>query len=297
MSSDNASSAVTYTSISSDSDGPSWGIPLMNADELPEIDPYEEPVYLEYHVPSDDDIQIEDQPYAADASPLALSPGYIAESDPEEDLEEDSEEDPIDYVTVDPIPSAEETEPFETDESTATPPPPPPAYRTTSRIADIPKAELSRQKRLLLTAPIPRFEIRKSSTAAAARQPRSTVARRVDYGFVDTLDTSIHALEQKAMDADDRVALRDEVNTLRRYLSSLCTTHKQERVGARHALDRSEAHIKALNARIAVLETRPYRHEWQRQNADDCTTRHIMRIQALEAGACVDTLKDTDSSA
>nr|GEU46383.1 reverse transcriptase domain-containing protein [Tanacetum cinerariifolium] len=42
MSSDNAHSAVTYMSISSDSDEPSWGIPLMNADEFPEIDPYEE---------------------------------------------------------------------------------------------------------------------------------------------------------------------------------------------------------------------------------------------------------------
>nr|GEY06669.1 reverse transcriptase domain-containing protein [Tanacetum cinerariifolium] len=34
--------AVTYTSISSNLDGPSWGIPLMNAGELPEMDPYEE---------------------------------------------------------------------------------------------------------------------------------------------------------------------------------------------------------------------------------------------------------------
>nr|GFC65249.1 hypothetical protein [Tanacetum cinerariifolium] len=42
MSSDNAQSAVTYTSMSSNSDGPSWGIPLMNAGELPEMDPYEE---------------------------------------------------------------------------------------------------------------------------------------------------------------------------------------------------------------------------------------------------------------
>ncbi|GKF32475.1 hypothetical protein Tco_0102273, partial [Tanacetum coccineum] len=33
---------VTYTSISSDSDGPSWGIPLMNASDLPEMDPYDE---------------------------------------------------------------------------------------------------------------------------------------------------------------------------------------------------------------------------------------------------------------
>nr|GEX21191.1 hypothetical protein [Tanacetum cinerariifolium] len=42
MSSDNVQSAVTYTSISSDSDGPSWVIPLMNAGEFPEMDPYEE---------------------------------------------------------------------------------------------------------------------------------------------------------------------------------------------------------------------------------------------------------------
>nr|GFA61464.1 hypothetical protein [Tanacetum cinerariifolium] len=35
-------SEVTYTSKSSDSDGPSWGTPLMNASEFPKMDPYEE---------------------------------------------------------------------------------------------------------------------------------------------------------------------------------------------------------------------------------------------------------------
>nr|GEX22547.1 reverse transcriptase domain-containing protein [Tanacetum cinerariifolium] len=39
---------------------------------------------------------IEDQPLPNDALPTALSPGYIADSDPEED-EEDPEEDPVDY--------------------------------------------------------------------------------------------------------------------------------------------------------------------------------------------------------
>nr|GEX07388.1 hypothetical protein [Tanacetum cinerariifolium] len=103
MSSDNAQSAVTYTSISYDLDEPSWGILLMNADELLEMDPYEEvaqqrqvpplsptyvpdpmeldehvPVYVlepenpEYHAPSDDDIQVEDQPHADDASLLEI---------------------------------------------------------------------------------------------------------------------------------------------------------------------------------------------------------------------------------
>nr|GEX66285.1 hypothetical protein [Tanacetum cinerariifolium] len=74
ISSDNAHSAVTYTSISSNSDGPSWGIPLMNADELSKMDLYEEPEHLEYHVLSDDDIQVEDD-----------------DEDPEEDPNEEHE--------------------------------------------------------------------------------------------------------------------------------------------------------------------------------------------------------------
>ncbi|GJU99248.1 hypothetical protein Tco_1328519 [Tanacetum coccineum] len=126
MSSDNASSAVTYTFVSSNSNRPSsWGIPLVNAGELPKMDPYEQvaqqgqahplspayvpdlieldehvPVYVpepehpEYHAPSDDDIQFVDQPYADDASLTAESPGYIADSD---SMEEDNDEDSIDY--------------------------------------------------------------------------------------------------------------------------------------------------------------------------------------------------------
>ncbi|GJR71279.1 hypothetical protein Tco_0083644 [Tanacetum coccineum] len=39
---------------------------------------------------------MEDQPLPADASPTTLSPGYIVESNPEED-EEDPEEDPTDH--------------------------------------------------------------------------------------------------------------------------------------------------------------------------------------------------------
>ncbi|GJY40260.1 hypothetical protein Tco_0427530 [Tanacetum coccineum] len=38
---------------------------------------------------------MKDQPLSADASPIALSPGYIANSNPEED-KEDPEEDPAD---------------------------------------------------------------------------------------------------------------------------------------------------------------------------------------------------------
>ncbi|GJX90968.1 hypothetical protein Tco_0344294 [Tanacetum coccineum] len=56
-----------------------------------------EPKYPEYLVPSDDEAPWEDQPLPADASPIALSPGYVADSDLEEDPEEDPEEDHADY--------------------------------------------------------------------------------------------------------------------------------------------------------------------------------------------------------
>ncbi|GJY70609.1 hypothetical protein Tco_0474312, partial [Tanacetum coccineum] len=134
---------------------------------------------------TNDEIIVEDQPDAKDASPTAQSPDYVPESDPEadpeEDDDEDPEEDPVDYPVdggddgddeegsseddedddmdieaddeeeeeehpapadsvvvalpaADQAPSAEETEPFETDESAATPPPHP-AYRVTARIS------------------------------------------------------------------------------------------------------------------------------------------------------------------
>ncbi|GKC95842.1 hypothetical protein Tco_1161284 [Tanacetum coccineum] len=47
-----------------------------------------EPEYPEYLVPSDDEAPIEDQPLPVDASPVALSPGHVPDSDPEEDSEE-----------------------------------------------------------------------------------------------------------------------------------------------------------------------------------------------------------------
>ncbi|GKF96555.1 hypothetical protein Tco_0292376, partial [Tanacetum coccineum] len=56
-----------------------------------------EPEYPEYIVPSDAKAPLEDQPLPIDASPTALSPSYVADSDPEEDLEEDPKEDHSDY--------------------------------------------------------------------------------------------------------------------------------------------------------------------------------------------------------
>nr|GEW14172.1 reverse transcriptase domain-containing protein [Tanacetum cinerariifolium] len=148
MSSDNAQSAVTYTSISSNSDGPSWGIPFMNAGELPKMDPYEEvaqqgqvhplsPTYVpdpmeldehvlvyvpepehpENHAPSDDDIQVEDDNEDPEKD---LEEDPSKEHEPEDD-DEDPEEDPNEEHESK---GSEETEPFEEDEIAITLPPP-----------------------------------------------------------------------------------------------------------------------------------------------------------------------------
>ncbi|GKA51427.1 hypothetical protein Tco_0744623 [Tanacetum coccineum] len=79
MSSNNASSAVTYTSVSSDLNEPlPWGIPPVRGG-----------CPIRAGTPT-----VEDQPYADDASPTAESPGYIADSD---SMEEDTDENSIDY--------------------------------------------------------------------------------------------------------------------------------------------------------------------------------------------------------
>nr|GFA47709.1 reverse transcriptase domain-containing protein [Tanacetum cinerariifolium] len=65
----------------------------------------------------------------------------------------------------------------------------------------------------------------------------------------------------------------------------------------REDLARSEAYSRALEARVAVLETQACRHKWQRQTTDDLVVQHIMRTQALEAGARIDTLEDTVAQA
>nr|GEX96694.1 putative reverse transcriptase domain-containing protein [Tanacetum cinerariifolium] len=61
--------------------------------------------YPEYLVPSGDEVPIEDQPLPAYASPTALSPGYVADFNPEEDLEEDHTDYPADGGDGDDEPS------------------------------------------------------------------------------------------------------------------------------------------------------------------------------------------------
>ncbi|GJX99613.1 hypothetical protein Tco_0356632 [Tanacetum coccineum] len=120
-----ASSAVTYTSVYTDSEpervfwgadeelsngGPPRvivygynGLPMQpiappSPDYMPgpehppspvEVPYVPEPEYPKYLVPSDAEAPLEDQPLPTDASPTALSPGYVTDSNLDEDPEED----------------------------------------------------------------------------------------------------------------------------------------------------------------------------------------------------------------
>nr|GEV02973.1 hypothetical protein [Tanacetum cinerariifolium] len=139
-----------------------------------------EPEYPKYLVPSDTEAPMEDQPLPDDASPTALSPGYVVDSDSREDPEEDPEEDPVGYPTdrgdndddessdkddddvdeddeeeeerlaltesialhaIDPVSSVEDTKAFTTDE--LAPPPIPSHKHCTARMSIRPPTPMS----------------------------------------------------------------------------------------------------------------------------------------------------------
>nr|GFB60734.1 hypothetical protein [Tanacetum cinerariifolium] len=104
---------------------------------------------FEAHPEDDDDEDPEEDPidYSADGGDDGDDDEESSEDDKDDDMDVEADEEeeeehpaPADSVvvaptTADQAPSAEETEPFETDESAATPPPHP-AYRMTARISN-----------------------------------------------------------------------------------------------------------------------------------------------------------------
>ncbi|GJZ85585.1 putative reverse transcriptase domain-containing protein [Tanacetum coccineum] len=123
---------------------------------------------------------------------------------------------------------------------------------STSRRADIPEADTPPRKRLLLSTPSPGCKVRESYADAAAM-------------------------------TKDRAAVRAEIEVLRRERLA----YEQESMETRQALARSEAHCRALEARVTVLETEVRHHEWQRQATDDLAIHllsfigHTAQLQAM----------------
>ncbi|GJZ62972.1 hypothetical protein Tco_0619393 [Tanacetum coccineum] len=251
-----ADSAVTYTSVHSEAR--SWSIPSE--------DPYEEAAQQLF----------EQAPHSPEYVPENHIPVYIPEPEHPEDLVPAEDEAPIPPLPpsflaprIRPLsPRALEVEMrdvasayYHSLHPSGTPPllPIPLPAPSTSRRADIPEADTPPRKRLLLTTPRPGCEIGESSAAAAARQPGPTIETRL----LDTERRIMTALE--LVNRRDRAAVRADGEILRRERLA----YEQESIQTRQDLARSEAHYRALEARVIVLETEVHRHEWQRQAADD----------------------------
>ncbi|GJT87825.1 hypothetical protein Tco_1069542 [Tanacetum coccineum] len=298
----------------------------------------------------------------ADASPTANSPGYIADSEPFEDnFEEDPEMDPFDYADDDEeeedeessddeehedghlapadsalpvpdyVPSSEETEPFETDESTATPPPtrspqtiydaapiplsPPPSPLSplSPPLLLIPSPPLPLPSPpLLLPSPTHRDAIPEADMPPQKRTCFTAPSHRFEIGESFATDAPRHtgsALTRgidygfiDTLDASLRVTKERVMTTLEgvnERMADLATTHRQdvEEFYMRHQ-DAQDDQSETLEAQVRTLQTQHDRMEWQRQEAGDMVTRAYGRIHALEARdpAHPDDMEDAGSS-
>ncbi|GJX91206.1 zf-CCHC domain-containing protein, partial [Tanacetum coccineum] len=121
-------------------------------------------------------------------------------------------------------------------------------YRATMIQDDLLKADMSIRKRARFTAPTGRFEVGASSSAAAARQTRQTLAHRVDYGFIDTkMIVSMPPRE----------------------------THELQAADARRALAYSESRSQAMESQIRDLQRDVDVIQRQMVRDEDRLTSHI----------------------
>nr|GEU36774.1 putative reverse transcriptase domain-containing protein [Tanacetum cinerariifolium] len=366
MSSNNTLSAVTYISISSNSDRPSWGIPLMNAGELSKIDPYKEvaqqgqehplsPAYVsdlmeldelvsvyvskaehpEYHAPSDDDIQVEDD-----------------DEDPEEDLEKDPSEEhkpkdddpkedpneenkPKDEDTREPFEGSDENEPFEEDETAVTPPPPRhpgmrisvrpqtpmaasthaliDAYAAGSSPTPLPpnspaydQASLSRRAAMIrMRDDIPkedmpprrRFVLTAFPPGCDVAKSSAAVARapRSQYNFIDNVEAGQGLIRIPGHDTRTIARAADRAEDVG-YVIALQASEQRMMTSI------TEVNLRvSYQAQIDVVrgQRTAYKIELQESGsarAEDHAVTQMMRIYALEARARTDMMEDAGSS-
>nr|GFA59015.1 hypothetical protein [Tanacetum cinerariifolium] len=219
--SDSEDSTVTYTTALPPPDYVPGPEEPEQAPPSPVYIPYvPKTVYPEYIPPEDDVFPTEEQPLPAAASPTIESPGYILESnldeDPEEDDDEDPEEDPADYPADDDNEDPEEDPAdypadHDDEEERRSPLEMMLIRRMKSKtrtmmmrrrstqlrrtlfylhlysVADRPEVTLPPRKRLSIVH-CPRYEVGESLVAAATR---SIEGRRADYGFVDSVEAEI----------------------------------------------------------------------------------------------------------
>nr|GEX50711.1 putative reverse transcriptase domain-containing protein [Tanacetum cinerariifolium] len=332
MSSDNAQSAVTYTSISSDSDGPSWGIPFMNASEFPEMNPYEEvaqqgqvhslsPTYApdpmeldehvlvhvskleqpEYHAPLDEDIQVDDDNEDPEEDP--------SEEHEREDDNENPEEDPNKEHEPE---DSDETEPLEEDETAITPPPPKhhgarisvrpqtPMAASTQALVD---TLATRSSPFLLPPTSPAYDRTPLGHTTAMIRMRDDILEedmppRRRFTFTAPPTGCDIAENSAAAAARAPRSQYDFVDTIKAGQGLRMMTSIEEvnlRVSYQAQVRRQENKYFYTQLHDAQTDRRDIRLEID-ISAEDLTVTQMMRIHTLEARARTDTVEDTSSS-
>nr|GFA23197.1 hypothetical protein [Tanacetum cinerariifolium] len=253
---------------------------------------------FEAHPEDDNDEDPEEDPvdYLADGGDDGDDEEGSSEDDEDDDIdieadEEEEEEHPaptnsvvVASTAADQAPSAKETEPFETEESAATPPPHP-AYRMTARISipapipmpawpdleivrllamssppalplspweDRPEVTLPPQKRLGIALG-PRYEVGESSSAAA----RPAGDLRADYGFVATMDREIMRDPEREVGYGITDSWDEIVETLQgapaRYMREFETRVRQDTDEIYMRLDDEQTERQLLAGRLNML--------------------------------------------
>nr|GEV98427.1 putative reverse transcriptase domain-containing protein [Tanacetum cinerariifolium] len=203
---------------------------------------------------------------------------------------------------------------------------------TTCR-SEVPEADMPRRKRLCFATPTTGFEVGGSSTATAARPPRDLYGfadtTEVEASITRRYARCLHDTERKMMTVVELVNLRVsyEAQTHQRdgeefhsqlrdaqrdragirakivALRDRCTLLEDAYIELHEDLLRSEArnesleaHNRSLMAHIETIETRMTEIEDQLQDTRDRAVSHMMRTQALEARAHIDTIEDAGNA-
>nr|GEV83127.1 reverse transcriptase domain-containing protein [Tanacetum cinerariifolium] len=256
-----------------------------------------EPEHPEYHVPLDDDIQVEDDNED-------LEEDLNEEHKPEDDDEDPNKEhEPKDEDTKEPFEDSDETKPYEEDETAAlidalaagsSPFPLPPTSAAYDQAPlshkaamihkrdDIPKEDMPPLRRVAFTAPPPGCDIAESF-AAAARVPRSLAE---DVGYVRALQ----AFEHKMMTSIKEVSLR---------VSYQAQVRRQESKYFYTQLHDAQTNRRDIRLKIDVVrgQRTAYKIELhERQSAEDLAVIQMIRIYILEARAHTNMVEDASIS-
>nr|GEU58059.1 reverse transcriptase domain-containing protein [Tanacetum cinerariifolium] len=133
--------------------------------------------------------------------------------------------------------------------------------------------------------PASKFEVGESSTAAAARQTGHTLARSVDYGFIDTMDGSIRASESRVMTTVEEVNERvTDLGTTQRQDAHKLYVRDEDAPDDR-ALLRSQISLLKIERLVMHIQ-----HEHDRIRELACTRDAERQDGPVDAGSSFDAL-------